>query len=565
VGNAVTATLNLTVGGRITLTVTGGLNASATGVVTNTVAINTPAGLTNTNPITTATDTTTLTPQADLSVSKSATPNPALAGAAITYTVIVTNAGPSTVSFITVTDALPAQIMSPSYTASSGTYNSTSGLWTGLTLATGQRLTLTIAGTVDASFNSTLTNVVRAATPVTVTELVAANNVYTQVMTTTQRADLSLSKVVNTVIVTMGQNVTFTLVITNGGPSDATGVTVSDTLPSGLIFSNATASVGSYDNSTGLWTIGNVTHSTTATLSLIATVNTISTVTNIAQVATSNQPDPDSTPGNSNASEDDQASALVGGQVADLSIAKTVAPNLVAVGTRLTYTLSITNNGPAPATNVVVTDTLPTSATLATAASCTANSGIVVCNLGSLANGATVSQTIVVTATSAGTFTNTAIVRGAEIDQNSANNIAIISATAATVSLLVTQSAVAPAGSIVHTGDTLTYALRLTNTSIVAATNVVVTDVIPSLTIFVTGSVQPTPSNTNPLVWSMGVLGAGQMFTATFQVMVQSITTTATLTNTATVKGSELATTVSSAPLTHNAQGYSVYLPLVIR
>ncbi len=110
---------------------------------------------------------------------------------------------------------------------------------------------------------------------------------------------------------------------------------------------------------------------------------------------------------------------------ADLSVTKTDAPDPVAVGGTLTYTVAVTNNGPDAATGVVMTDTLPPSVTFVSAGpSCTHLSGTVTCGLGSLANGGATTVTIMVTPTAAGTLTNTASVTGNETDPNSANNTA---------------------------------------------------------------------------------------------------------------------------------------------
>src|SRR2546426_895241 len=112
---------------------------------------------------------------------------------------------------------------------------------------------------------------------------------------------------------------------------------------------------------------------------------------------------------------------------ADVSITKTASPDPVSVGSNLTYTITVTNNGPDSATGVTVSDPLPPNTTFVSATpsqgSCTGTS-TVVCNLGTLANAARATITIVVRPTSAGTITNTASVTANEVDPNSANNTA---------------------------------------------------------------------------------------------------------------------------------------------
>jgi uncharacterized repeat protein (TIGR01451 family) len=122
---------------------------------------------------------------------------------------------------------------------------------------------------------------------------------------------------------------------------------------------------------------------------------------------------------------------------ADLSITKSGAPNPVVSGNRVTYTLTISNNGSQPATGVSVTDPLPASvhfnSVSSTQGNCTTptkpKGGIVTCNLGDLASGASTNIMIIVTATRPGTLTNTATVRGNEFDPNPLNDSATATTT----------------------------------------------------------------------------------------------------------------------------------------
>ena len=121
-------------------------------------------------------------------------------------------------------------------------------------------------------------------------------------------ADLSLSKTADNLNPTPGTTFTYTVTVRNSGPATATGVQVLEQVPAGLTFVSATPSTGTYDAATGLWTVGQITNGGNATLSLTVTLNTSDVVTNTAQVQASDQGDPDSTPGNNNPGEDDQAS-----------------------------------------------------------------------------------------------------------------------------------------------------------------------------------------------------------------------------------------------------------------
>jgi uncharacterized delta-60 repeat protein/uncharacterized repeat protein (TIGR01451 family) len=111
---------------------------------------------------------------------------------------------------------------------------------------------------------------------------------------------------------------------------------------------------------------------------------------------------------------------------ADLSITKTGPPGRVPTGRNMTYTLTVTNNGPDSASAVTVTDQLPSSVTFvsttATQGSCGESTGTVSCTLGEMSSGAIVTIEIVVRPTTAGRITNFASVASPTPDANQGNN-----------------------------------------------------------------------------------------------------------------------------------------------
>ncbi|MGB7287219.1 MAG: DUF11 domain-containing protein, partial [Salaquimonas sp.] len=120
-----------------------------------------------------------------------------------------------------------------------------------------------------------------------------------EVVACAPQADLSLAKSVNNSTPTVGQNVTYTVTLTNSGADAAPGVVVTDVLPAGLTFVSATPSQGSASNSGGTvtWNAGTVAVGGTApTLQIQATVTSAGTITNTAQVTASTYVDPDSNP-----------------------------------------------------------------------------------------------------------------------------------------------------------------------------------------------------------------------------------------------------------------------------
>ena len=111
--------------------------------------------------------------------------------------------------------------------------------------------------------------------------------------------DLQITKSASTGTVVSGAAVSFTVTVTNLGPGAASSVLVNDPLPTGLSFSSASTATGSYSSSTGVWTIGNMAISQSATLTLNTTATQVGTSTNTASIGSSTY---DPIPGNNTAS-----------------------------------------------------------------------------------------------------------------------------------------------------------------------------------------------------------------------------------------------------------------------
>jgi len=167
---------------------------------------------------------------------------------------------------------------------------------------------------------------------------------------------------------------------------------------------------------------------------------------------------------------------------ADLALRLTDTPDPVVVGSPLTYGLTIFNNGPSAATQVVVTDLLPTGVTFlgagASQGACSNFSGKVICQLGTLANGASAIAKIQVRPTVLETLNNRATVTATEFDPNLTDNRATASTTVigkADLSLGLTDTP-----HLMLVVGTLTYTLTIVNNGPNAATQVVVTDRLPT-------------------------------------------------------------------------------------
>jgi uncharacterized repeat protein (TIGR01451 family) len=169
-------------------------------------------------------------------------------------------------------------------------------------------------------------------------------------------ADVGVSKVVDDLTPAEGDTIIYTLQVTNNGPAVASGVVISDTLPDGVSYVSDDGG-GAYDEITGVWDVGGLGVDSSATLHITATVDlgTRGTaIVNTAVISSSDQPDPIS--GND---ADSATITVLSPTDADLAVGKAVDNDRPDEGDTIVYTLQVTNNGPAVASGVVVSDTLP--------------------------------------------------------------------------------------------------------------------------------------------------------------------------------------------------------------
>ncbi len=284
--------------GSATFTVVVKVNPSQTANLSNTATIASSTLDTDTSN-NSATQTTNVQTSADLRLSKTATPASPAVGSTFNYTITMTNDGPSAATNIQARDALPTGITYLSHTTTTGTYSNSTGLWNIPTLASGSNTTLTITARRDSSTATVNTAEIIAADQ---TDLdsphgnqVVGEDDQDSVTVPDQLVDLAVDKTVSNPSPALGQNVTFTITVTNPSSSGitATGVGLSDLLPTGLTYQSNTTSQGSYIPVTGVWSVGSLSPGTTVTLTVTATVNALGTITNTAQLSALDQTDPD--------------------------------------------------------------------------------------------------------------------------------------------------------------------------------------------------------------------------------------------------------------------------------
>lgn len=471
---AVDGTLpNITVRGSLPANVAPGTDL--TNAVTAAGRTNDPDPTTNTSSTTTET-----TNDSDLAISKELV-GELVAGQTATYTLGVANVGPSdSVGPITVTDTLPAGTTFRSATGEGvQCAEPTDGVLTctwadGLALGDGFGITVAIDVPADRT-----ADVVNTATVDGPDDTDADNNTATTTDTPVRRASLTVEKsLAGTEPVVAGDEGTYRLDVRNSGPSTATDVVITDTLPDYLTFvptgSDATcAAVGQVVTCErpdalavdGTWAID---------LRVAVASGHTADVENTVSVVATEDPDGDT-------DEDANTPDLQ----SDLRIAKSHEGEVVAGGD-VTYRVTVTNDGPSDEPGPLqVVDTVPTGMTFVSASgggwTCAEDEGDVVCDRATgLVDGATtdVDLTFAVDpAAGPAELVNRVSVDGTNADPDPSDNVAT-DPTSILDRASVTVSKTALDASVVA-GTTTTWRVVATNAGPSVADGVTVTDTLP--------------------------------------------------------------------------------------
>ncbi len=453
-------------------------------------------------------------PGSDLALGITAQPSPVIIGQNLTYTISVTNNGPSTAKNVTISHQLPGSVLFISASASQGTTAQASGLVIGNlgTLAVGASatMTVTVIPTVQGGITSTATVTSSQTDPDP-----SNNSATVTVIVNPTTADLAVGLFAAPNPGVLGQTLTYTISITNNGPSDASGVTVTNNLPANALVVSTSASQGSTTPDGSLWTVGTLFAGGRATATIIVAPTVEGTLSATSTVQ-GNQFD--SNPANNVATLN-----VPVGPSTDLAIGIADFPDPAVVSSNVTYVVSVTNLGPSQATGISVSQFLPvgvpvlsTNASLGTVS--IANNALAWA-LGSLASGAKATLTIVVGSVTNGVLNTSATVSGDQPDPNTANNSASAStvvappgtAIAAAGATLTAESFSPPNGAI-DIGETVTIILRLRNSSNVSTLNLVGT---LQTNANVTPSVPNNPQSYGVLAPSGLAVGRPFTFTAT--------------------------------------------------
>ncbi|MDD4287687.1 MAG: hypothetical protein PHN33_05060, partial [Candidatus Peribacteraceae bacterium] len=477
---------------------------------------------------------------ADLGITKTANVSSVMTGDPVSYTLMVTNSGPEAASNVVIGDALPAGVaFDVLFTQTNGfsCYRQSSDanhlVCVRPSMAAGETATIRYQARVINQGTCTprsLTNTANV-TALSGTDPNSGNN-YSQssVQLSCPAPTFAIAKTDNRTAIQPGEILSYAITVTNTSDSNDSNVTVTDALPANVTFLSA-SDAGTLTSNIVTWQNisipAHMSKTLTATVQVEYSATNGTIITNTATVA--------------GISAQDQT--IVQTPVtADLSITKT-GPQLALLGSTILYTVTVYNAGPGTEPNATVTDVVPTGLTFLpqqSSAQCALTSGTVTCSGITLAQGQSQSFTLAfqipISVACGAILLNNAEVHGSN-DPNCVNDLSQTVTTAVQCINPTFTISKTDGRTTAQPGETLTYMISVTNTSAVNATNVTVTDVLPTLTTFITASDGGTASS-GIVTWSNLSIAAGATKHLTVQgVVSQTAAHGAVLTNYATVAG----------------------------
>lgn len=510
--------------------------ASATGTLVNSMTVSSPdANIPDTHP---GNDTVTHTvtaslpgDAADLALLKGASPDPVAAGEVLTYRLEIVNAGPQPAASVTLSDSLTGLINNAVGATGAGFIDAVinPGVATGGNCsstaqgATGRDLgcTFTSIPACTAASNCPVVTVrvrpggnggVRTNSGRVISATTAdpdtANNAAIVSSTVTPRADVTVTVTDTPDPVAAGQNLTYVVTATNlaNGLSRADAVTTTSTLPHHVTFVSASASAGSCatapaagsvtgaGNDQVVCNLGNIDNGAQQTVTIIVRPNTGtrgSTLTHNVTVSTT-------TVQTDTANDSAGTTTAVSNPVLDLLVNKADSIDPIDVGSDTVYTVTVTNQGPSAAENIVATDTLPTTrlsfqahtvpsgGTCPTVPAVGSVGGTLVCQVAYLPAGESRSFTVTLRGTAKGVTTNTVGVTANEtglgFETHTGNNTVIESTTVRTRADMEVVSKT-PSVATINMREDFTFTVRVRNNvgaGLAEADDVVLTDNLPA-------------------------------------------------------------------------------------
>ncbi|MDY0315273.1 MAG: hypothetical protein RBR32_09385, partial [Bacteroidales bacterium] len=215
------------------------------------------------------------------------------AGDEIYYALFYKNHGPSDATNVIIDDILPGFIVDWEASLCQANFANWPGSRNIGTIIAGGQCVLIVRGHVQENATGSLVNTTTISHSDPITDPDNSNNESTFTTPIRAMADLSISKTVDNFTPYIGDEVVFTILVTNNGPSTAHNVSVNDLLPNGYTYVSSSVTAGIYDENTGDWSISSIPFPGSETLTITARVNLLSgNYLNIATISQSDQYDP---------------------------------------------------------------------------------------------------------------------------------------------------------------------------------------------------------------------------------------------------------------------------------
>ncbi len=394
------------------------------------------------------------------------------------YTVAVTNSGDTTATNVTLTDELPEGLTFVSSTPEAASSNGSTVTWSLGDIPPGESVSVTMVLTA-----ASVGEQINTATALSVEGISGQDTALTSVIP----GSLQLAKSGPEETIS-GDDLTYEITVTNDGAGALTNIILTDVLPEGLTYvsSSPEAAVGA-DGSIS-WLIESLDAEASATVSLVATTGGPGEIVNTSTVES-----------DEGASATAQATTLV--TMSDLAITKTVDNASPLLGQQTVFTIAVSNNGNAVASNVSVVDSLPAEigSVVADPEATLGGDGSLQWTIASIEPGATTTFTVSGTATAGGAFTNTvtASERGVTVTADASINV---------LEPAVSLSKVG--GAAMYVEGERTYAITATNTGTANLTGVTITDNIPAEMAYVSSDNGGQEAD-GVVTWAIGDLGVG--------------------------------------------------------
>jgi uncharacterized repeat protein (TIGR01451 family)/fimbrial isopeptide formation D2 family protein len=388
-----------------TVTVTSQTTFAACGVIPNTGTINSG----NDGSATSTAQVTVNCP--DVKVTKTPDAGTVQAGDDAVFTIVVENLGPGTAYGVSLTDSLPA-----GYSWTVGGANAAACSIDNApnpdvvscdfgTMAPGATKTITLTAPTSGANCAVIPNTASVdATNEPNTTQYTANNTDSAAIDVLC-GDVSITKVADAATVNAGDQVGFTITVTNSGDGEARGVTITDTLPGGIAWTESPDKT-ECSIAAGILTcnVGTLASGASFSVHIVGMTDAADcgVLSNTAVVTTTND-------------GGDQATATITVNCPDVNVTKVADADPVNAGDEIGFTITVSNAGPGVAYGVTIADTLPGGIAWTESpdkAECSITGDVLTCNVGTIAVGASFSVHVsgVTDAADCGLVSNTATV-----------------------------------------------------------------------------------------------------------------------------------------------------------